>query len=209
MDIKKKASIGKVKLGILGLVGCIGILLLYVCVQPYWLMHQVQSAVSKGDSQALGQYMDYPRLRAHLKQQFQKVIDDEILKIGSNPFAILGDQAVEDMLMLNVAMSTQTGMLQVLFDAESQQPNFDLNTTLPKTAQFLQLMQQQFDTVTPLDAQQVQHFAFDYEMKRKGFDQIQVVILPKQQQNFDHTFGDWTLERQGLSWKVTGVNLVE
>jgi hypothetical protein len=64
----------------------------YAVATPYITLSQMKSAVDKQDSEAIAEYIDFPSVRASLKDQLNAVMAAEMSKQGmqDNPFAAVG-----------------------------------------------------------------------------------------------------------------------
>lgn len=58
---------------------------------PYWTISKIQQAVEKSDAEALGQYMNFERIRPDLKEQLQAYVTAQLGDQMNNPtFAAIG-----------------------------------------------------------------------------------------------------------------------
>ena len=64
--------------------GAVLLAALFVAGSPYWTVHQMRSAAEAGDAQALSAYVDFPAVRASLKDQFESVLDGALDRVLGN-----------------------------------------------------------------------------------------------------------------------------
>lgn len=98
-------------------VAVVGVVLLaYVGVGPYLTVHQIRTAIEQQDSEKLESNIDFPALRANLKEQLNAALMTRAMdEAEDNPLALLGmalgSHLVEGMVD---AMVTPTGIANLM-----------------------------------------------------------------------------------------------
>lgn len=91
---------------------------------PRWTLHQMQAAAQAKDADKLSEYIDYPTLRASLKEQMKAKVAVEMAKMkDGNPFGALGAAFAINMIDGMVeALVTPTAMREVFANATEPKP---------------------------------------------------------------------------------------
>ena len=64
-----------------------------VVASPYWELQRIRTAVASHDADAVAAHVDFPALRASVKDQLAAVVGKDIAQADANPLAAMG-QAV-------------------------------------------------------------------------------------------------------------------
>lgn len=91
---------------------------------PRWTLHEMQAAAEAKDADKLAGYIDFPALRASLKEQMKAKMAAEMVKMkDDNPFAVLGAAFAVNMVDGMVeALVTPTAMREVFANAPEPKP---------------------------------------------------------------------------------------
>ena len=92
---------------------------------PRWTLHQMQTAAQEKDADKLAGYIDFPALRASLKEQMKAKMAAEMMKVkDDNPFAAMGAAFAVNMIDGMVeALVTPTAMREVFANAPEPKPD--------------------------------------------------------------------------------------
>ena len=149
---------------------------------PWWTLRQVQRAADARDAAALSAYVDYPALRADVKQQAQRAVsqvaatDDPLVALGAALAGALVDPAVE-------ALVTPAGVAAMFAQAPVEQAPVELNSP-SRRAHF---------GLPKLD------LGHAPRIERMGLDQFRIVDPAGR--------GTARFVRHGLSWRLAGIKL--
>ena len=108
----------------------------YVAGGPFITMHGIRSAIQQQDSEMLSEYVDFPVLRANLKDQFNAQFTKEIAATTKdNPFAALGMMFASKMIdgMMD-SMVTPTGIANLAAGRKPAHP-MDASKSEPGASQ--------------------------------------------------------------------------
>jgi len=91
---------------------------------PRWTLHEMQAAAEAKDADKLAGYIDFPALRASLKDQMKAKMAAEMIKAkDDNPFAALGAAFAVNMVEGMVeALVTPAAMREVFANAPEPKP---------------------------------------------------------------------------------------
>jgi len=91
---------------------------------PRWTLHEMQAAAEAKDAERLAGYIDFPSLRASLKEQMKAKMAAEMVKAkDDNPFASLGAAFAVNMVDGIVeALVTPAAMREVFANAPAPKP---------------------------------------------------------------------------------------
>jgi hypothetical protein len=149
---------------------------------PYLTLYQMYQAVEHRDAQAISSSVDFPALRASVKENLQSVVLKETAK-QNNPILNLIGAALGSALADPVLdrMVTPEGVMALL---EGQRLQAGANDGEQSLSQKVEKV--------------------DVNARYESFNQFVVGVKPKGE---DVPPVDVVLSREGLGWKITGVRL--
>lgn len=179
----------KLKISIIVLVS---VILIYLLASPYWAIYKIRQAIIKQDSVTLARYIDFPSVRQDMKDQFKAQIAQKISLDSSaeGGFAALGTLLASSMAdkMVDVMVSPQG--LTLLLQGKKLKQQLEQAQPLPTESEQQMHLEEQTQKIS-------------YHSHYESFNQLAVELYAAEQ----HATTTVILQRQGLSWKVTQIQL--
>ncbi|ENX33050.1 hypothetical protein F889_02981 [Acinetobacter colistiniresistens] len=166
----------------------------YVYASPYLTIYQIRQALKNEDTTALAHFVDFPSVRQNLKDQFnaallEKFPEDERGREGG--FAALGAMLASSMVDKMVDMMVSPQGVSMLLQGKK------LKEGLPDSAHS-EPQPVQAETQKQSPQEQV-----NYRSHYQSLNQFVVEIQQAEQRSKMNVI----MQRQGLSWKVTQIQL--
>jgi hypothetical protein len=114
----------KIKKSIIFLIVVLAGLLIYVAAGPFITIHQIKTGIDQRDSEKLSDNIDFPALRANLKEQFNAVfMKNAAAELEDNPFAVLAIGLASKLIDGIVdAFVTPSGLASLMSGKKPEQP---------------------------------------------------------------------------------------
>lgn len=156
---------------------------------PYYTVYQLQQAAQAHDSERLNRYIDYPAVRAHLKDSLSQALSQTLLEektdSGMNAFATQFANAFVSPLVDNLVTPNNVALM-----LQAKRPKKFKETQQPYSHDA-----QDDDTHEELITQQT-------------YVDLNTFVVDIAQAKQPHTVFKLTLTRQGIiHWKLTGLTL--
>ncbi|UUM28366.1 DUF2939 domain-containing protein [Acinetobacter colistiniresistens] len=176
----------------ISIVALLLLMMAYLFASPYLTIYQIRQALKNEDTTALAHYVDFPSVRQDLKDQFnaallKKFPEDEQGREGS--FAALGTLLASSMVDKMVDMMVSPQGVSMLLQGKK------LKEGLPYSVHSQPV---QAETQKQSSPQQVK-----YRSHYQSLNQFVVEIQQAEQRSKMNVI----MQRQGLSWKVTQIQL--
>ncbi|WP_020655143.1 DUF2939 domain-containing protein [Massilia niastensis] len=165
-----------------------GLLAMSVAASPYWALHRLRSAVEERDAQAFSERVDYPLLRASMKEQLKGAMRAELGGEGAdgNPLAAFGQAMAGVLIDPLVDMVVTPGGVMVMMERGK--------TSLPRPGQ-------EPERPAPADRPGRDAEKVDYALSYRGWDRVALT-----RKGGDG--GSFILRRYGVwHWKLAGIEL--
>ena len=160
-------------------IGLLFVMASYLYASPYLALNNIKNAAQLRDADKLSGYIDFPSVKQGVKEQVKAKFATEMIAGGNqNGFEALGSMFAASMIDTLVdGLITPDGMAAMMLEKKKQDS-------------------------TEADRTQEELKDLDYETSYTSFNSFQVHINNKEDRAVKIT-----LHRDGLSWKVTNIDL--
>lgn len=163
-------------------IGLLVVIASYLYASPYLALNNIKNAAQARDADKLSGYIDFPSVKQGVKEQVKaKFATEMITGENQNGFEALGSMFAASMIDTLVdGLITPDGMAAMMLEKQKQD-SIEADKTQEESNEFKGL---------------------DYETSYTSFSSFQVDINSKEDRAVK-----MTLHRDGLSWKVTNIDL--
>lgn len=164
-------------------IGLIIIIAIYLYASPYLALNSIKKAAQAGDADTLSEYIDFPSVKQGLKDQINAQIMKEVTKEDTDGFEALG--AMLATAMINPIVDGIVTPEGVAMMVQGQKPDLD------------------GDVVQQTTDEQSDETKLDYKTNYVTYKSFKVSLSDPD----DGNAVDIIMRRDGLSWKVSRINL--